>query len=135
MIEKKDRMAGVLPTEGLPDSAQEKTEEVRNCTDGCAFYRTGDSEGDENCEFCPAFKAGKSCWEFDWESVFNGVKNPQTIEVWRSYMRSHCLECKCYKEHKDTMEPMFERMGVLITPLEVEEQQDKKVDADLFSFG
>ena len=101
--------------------------------DTCWNRKIERDEFDERCEFCPAYKARQPCWEFDWAALFRSISNPQIREMWRSYMRTHCLTCELYKAHEDAFRPRLEEIGAIITPKEVPEEKEKKRGLDLFT--
>jgi len=63
---------------------------------------------------CPAFDAGRNCWEFDWMPMFQSMPQ-QEREQARQFMAKKCPECAAFRE---PMKKMIERILSLqkITP-------------------
>lgn len=57
---------------------------------------------------CPAYRAGKSCWQMDWREVIENLPASQQ-EYWYSHM-DRCPECAAYKKHPQEMQTRIDEL-------------------------
>ena len=46
---------------------------------------------------CPAYNAGKNCWEYDWMPLFNQMKT-EDQQQWKQFMAEKCPQCTAFRE-------------------------------------
>ena len=55
---------------------------------------------------CPAFEAGKNCWEYDWMPMFQNMPQEEKAQA-KQFMAQKCPQCLAFRE---PMKKMIERI-------------------------
>ena len=46
---------------------------------------------------CPAFEAGKNCWEHDWIPLFQNMPHEERAQA-KQFMAQKCPQCHAFRE-------------------------------------
>ena len=46
---------------------------------------------------CPAFEAGKNCWEYDWMPMFQNMPQEEKAQA-KQFMAQKCPQCPAFRE-------------------------------------
>ncbi len=74
-------------------------------------------EGIDKCSSCPAHKAKKSCWEFDWKPIAS-VCDESLKPYWEKFIEKRCIlmDCPVYSKNKkeiDEIMLLFEKCSIM----------------------
>jgi hypothetical protein len=57
---------------------------------------------------CPAYDAGKNCWEYDWLPMFQGMPQQENEQA-KQFMAGKCPQCAAFREPMHKMIELIQK--------------------------